>query len=529
EQSPDVRAGVRLRRRRRRHRGVRGGRAPVRGPRHLGAAGRGRPVGRRRPGDPQPLALDGAARVRLRLGLPRRAAGARQLLHAPCAGEGARRVLVAQLGDRVLGTAGEPRRLGGPGLHRLGRRRELRLLPQARDRARRGGQRRAPRTRHGRTGDDPVDRAEGPLRAGAAGGPRAGRAADHPVQHRSHGAARRQLVPGQRQPRRHAQLGVGGLPAPGHGEPPQPRGLDRLPRRAPDLRRLRSASARHRRRPAHAGHALDDRGHRPPRDDRVGRGHRRAEAADALGHRAGRAPALGGHRGPRRRAGRGGEPPGPPRGPRAVGGPAADADRVGAVVGNRHLCRCRGPDDAGPDVPLRVGAVRPQPRPVRLPEHREHVLPHAERHRCAVDGHRAPADPRLPRQAGRRPALLHPRARPRGDDPRGAGGPGDRGRAGAGRLGGQGAGTRRRGADRRRDLRLHREDPQHRLPPVVHGEDGSGLRPHGPGGPAAARPRRRRAARRRRVDHAGPHHGQPVHHHDDDRRTRRGLHQEPAL
>ena len=56
-----------------------------------------------------------------------------------------------------------------------------------------------------------------PVRRGAAGGVRAGRAPDDPVQHRAHGAARRELVPGQREDRRLAVVGVGGL------HPPEPR------------------------------------------------------------------------------------------------------------------------------------------------------------------------------------------------------------------------------------------------------------------------------------------------------------------
>ena len=48
----------------------------------------------------------------------------------------------------------------------------------------------------------------------------------------------------------------------------------------------------------------------------------------------------------RRRARGGGEPAGPPRGARAVGGAAADAHRLDAVVADRDLRGVRGPDDA---------------------------------------------------------------------------------------------------------------------------------------------------------------------------------------
>ena len=112
---------VRLRRRRRRHRGLRGRGAPVRGPRDERLPAGGRAVRRRRPGDPRPRSLDGAARVRLRLGLPDRAPGAGQLVHAPRAGEGARRLLVAQLLHRLLDPGRGPRRVGLDGLRGLER------------------------------------------------------------------------------------------------------------------------------------------------------------------------------------------------------------------------------------------------------------------------------------------------------------------------------------------------------------------------------------------------------------------------
>ncbi len=103
--------------------------------------------------------------------------------------------------------------------------------------------------------------------------------------------------------------------------------------------------------------------------------------------------------------------------------------------------------------------------------------------------------PRLPRPRARRPALLH---RPRGprrarDGVRDAAGAEDRLAAGDGRVGRRRAGARSRRADRRRADRLHAQDPQHGLPPGLHGAHGPGLRSARGRRPAAARPRGARA------------------------------------
>src|SRR5580704_3237077 len=67
------------------------------------------------PSDAAARGLDVPARLGLRLGLPDRAAGPRQQLHAPRPGQGARRLLVAQLLHRVLDDEGGPRRVGRNG------------------------------------------------------------------------------------------------------------------------------------------------------------------------------------------------------------------------------------------------------------------------------------------------------------------------------------------------------------------------------------------------------------------------------
>ena len=88
--------------------------------------------------------VDVPARLRLRLGLPGRAAGEGQQLPAPCPREGARGLLVAQLVHRVLDSQGGPRRVGGEWLQGLERSRVLAADQAAGDQRR---SRRAPRSR----------------------------------------------------------------------------------------------------------------------------------------------------------------------------------------------------------------------------------------------------------------------------------------------------------------------------------------------------------------------------------------------
>ena len=118
----DRRRRVRLCDRRRRHRGLCRRGPVIRRPGGHRVPARGRAVGRRRPADPAARGLDVPARLGLRLGLPDRAAGQRQQLHAPRPGQGARRMLVAQLLHRVLDAEGGPRRVGRDGRARAGAR-----------------------------------------------------------------------------------------------------------------------------------------------------------------------------------------------------------------------------------------------------------------------------------------------------------------------------------------------------------------------------------------------------------------------
>ena len=71
-----------------------------------------------------------------------------------------------------------------------------------------------------------------------------------------------------------------------------------------------------------------------------------------------------------------------------------------------------------PDLMFHYGSVPfdMNTRPARLPDHRERLLPDAERHPRALPGHGAAAHARLPGQADGRPALLHRRARRARDD-----------------------------------------------------------------------------------------------------------------
>ena len=84
------------------------------------ARGRARPTSATQ--HPGAVRVDASARLRLRLGLSGRAAGEGQQLHAARPGQGARRLLVAQLVHRVLAARRGTRRLGGDGRRRAGAR-----------------------------------------------------------------------------------------------------------------------------------------------------------------------------------------------------------------------------------------------------------------------------------------------------------------------------------------------------------------------------------------------------------------------
>ena len=222
--------------------------------------------------------LDVPARLGLRLGLPRRAAGEGQLVPAPRAREGARRLLVAQLVHRVLDAEGGSRRVGGDGLRGLELRRVLAADHQARDQRR---PRRAPRTLG--PGEHPHRAARRPVRRRAArGGGRRG-TADVALQRGLHGHQRRRLVPDQ-------------LGAPTtRGCPPRTPTCTRSSARARTSRSGPAAGSSRvelrRGAPSAFGRVPDarpaDAGERAgaPRGDPQRRRDRHAEAADAVGHR----------------------------------------------------------------------------------------------------------------------------------------------------------------------------------------------------------------------------------------------------
>ena len=186
------------------------------------------------------------------------------------------------------------------------------------------------------------------LRRGAARGVRAGRHPDRPVQLRDDRHARRELVPDRLRREQRALLVLEVVPPSDHGQAEEPRGSDGLPRQAPSAGRR--APLHRRGVPEPRPHPLDP-GRCPPRGDLELRVDRRPQAAHALGHRPGRAPTRVRDRRDRRLPGRGRAPRGPPRGPRHVGGQAADGDDLHPVVGDRHLHDDRGgPRSAEPDV-----------------------------------------------------------------------------------------------------------------------------------------------------------------------------------
>src|SRR6476646_9749151 len=133
--------------------------------------------------------MDAPAGFRLRLGLPGGAPGTRQLVHAARTGQGARRLLVAQLVHRVPAARRMPRRMGDDGRRRL----ECRRGPAADRPAQADGvaARRAARRS---------------VRDSGSGGRGEGRHANGRVQSRRDRPQRRGLVPDQRRRGRHQDV-----------------------------------------------------------------------------------------------------------------------------------------------------------------------------------------------------------------------------------------------------------------------------------------------------------------------------------
>ena len=161
--------------------------------------------------------VDAPAGLRLRLGLPGRTAGARQLVHAARPRQGARRVFVAQLVHRVLAarrsawTSGC--KMGATGWS------AAEVLPLVKrwsattpGRSRPDGPVRLPRRATGR-----------PVRRSGARGGRDGRAADGGVQPRRDRAQRRRLVSDQRGRGRHPHVDLARVPA---SDPRHPANLE---------------------------------------------------------------------------------------------------------------------------------------------------------------------------------------------------------------------------------------------------------------------------------------------------------------
>ncbi len=459
---------------------------------------------------PAAVGVDASARLRLRLGLPGRAAGEGQQLHAARPREGARRLLVAQLVHRVLAARRVPRRVGRDGCHGLERRRN----PAAGQAF--GEQRRAGRSRARRSGPPAGRPAERSVRRRGAGGGGAGRTADGGVQPRRDGAQRRGLVPDQRRARtapacRPRTRTCTRSSTPGKNLEVRTgcwvseilfddaNNATGVRYQRPDLTGYDTVSAR--REVIVTAGAIDT----PKLLMLSGIG----PAAHLQGDR---------HPGPGRLARRRLEPRRPRRGAGVLGGVAADGHHLHAVVGDRpvHHGR-RGHAAARPDDALRQRAVRHEHAAARLSDHRQRILPDAQRDSGPLARHGAVAQPGLPRPAEGRPALLH---RPRGlrrahHADRRAAGPHDRRAGPAEGLDRKGtrAGTGR--DHRRRAARLRPQDPQHRLPPGGHRQDGGGDRSDGGARPAAAGQGRVAAAGGRRVGDAETACGEPEHHRDD--------------
>ena len=359
-------------------------------------------------GDPDADRVDASARLRLRLGLPGRAAGTRQLASCGTRGRrcsaGARRTTRASRSGRPREDLDEWAAHGCDGLER---RRVLPLLRRWRPTTRLG--------RHGRPARSTPRRPAGrPVRRRGARGGRRRRAADRRVQPRATTVTNGRRVGSRSTP-----------PTTARGRRRRTPTCTRSWTRGPTWRCAPTAGSSEIARSTTARAATGVRVPAPrprPGYDTVSarrevirhrRRDRHPEAVDALGHRAGRAPA-------RVRASTcASTRPASARTSTTTSRawcsgrpsrPMVTASTQWWEIGLfTHTRRGSGP--AGPDDALRQRAVRHEHGAPRLPDHGQRVLPDAQRHAGALPGHGPAAQPRLPRPAAGRPALLH---RPRG-------------------------------------------------------------------------------------------------------------------
>ena len=325
---------------------MRGGRAALGGPVAEGPAAGGRRFGRRPRGpDPGRLLQDLAHPPRLELH-DRAAARPRRSEAVLAARQADRRFVVDQRDDLHARRRGRLRRVG-----RADRRPVLVVRERAAGVPPHGGQRprgrRVPRNGRSAAGRGPPLAAPvDPRRRPVGRGRRV--SAQRRLQRAP--ARRRRAVPGDPEART-ALVGGRRLPAPRHG-PPEP---DRPDRRADHPRARRGRPGDRRRIPQRRPRA-----HRPghPRGRAVGRGDQHPAAADALGHRAGRAPARGRRRRRPRPAGCRGRVAGPPARAGRVERAVREVAAAGRVAGQPGQVEGPGARPAHLE-PGRVGAVHP--------------------------------------------------------------------------------------------------------------------------------------------------------------------------
>ena len=197
-------------------------------------------------------------------------------------------------------------------------------------------------------------------------------------------------------------------------------------------------------------------------------------------------------------------------------------------IGHLHDHRS-GPRPAGPDVPLRLRAVRHAHAAAGLPDDRERLLPHARTSPTPARAARCGCAPATSGTSRRWTRATSPTRRHAGHGRGHPQGPGDRRAAGHGRVGGRGAvpgrRTCRRDAEIADYIRQTHNTVYHPAGTVRMGAADDAMSPLDPELRVKGVDR---AARRRRLGHARAHHGEPEHHHDDDRGALRGTRRPPG-